>query len=288
MSRFSPKNLLPKLLDDIGVGRTGTHRPAPSLAYIWNHSYLSPLAMAEAVPIEDFPTRDWILKVAERVVEAVLNAIDLATDSATKSEFEAKTRAMKEAIKRRAVNIAALKDLASDLAAFGSVRSSDRPTSIDDYAKLFRLIGLPPVASNYDQDSTFAAMRTSGPNPLMIRRIRELSEKFPITDAQFQSVMKGDCLDAALAEGRMYFCDYEALAMHQVDPTVLPVKFSYVPMALFCVARNSGALLPVAIQTQQQPVRDGIQSNLFLADGSPGWLIAKKSSKWPTPMSRKP
>jgi len=275
MSGFTPKNQLPKLLKDIDVGRTGTPGPGPSWLYIWNYTYLSPLAMAEFPPPADFPTSDWILKVAERVVEAALNSIDLEADSATKSRFKEKAIALKASIETRNVTIAAVKDLVSDITAFGSIHSSDRPKSIDDYAKLFRVIGLPAVASDYNQDSTFAAMRTAGPNPLMIRRIRELPDKFPITDAQFKSVVMGDSIAAALGEGRMYFCDYEMLATQQVDPKVSPVKFAYVPMALFCAARNSGALVPVAIQTQQQPVRSGIQSNLFLADSSPSWLIAK-------------
>jgi arachidonate 15-lipoxygenase len=275
MSGFSPKNELPKVLADIGAGRTGSLGPGPSWEYIWNYTYLSPLAMAAFPPPADFPTFEWILKVAESVVEAALNSIDFEADSATKSKIIEKTKALQNSIETRTIQIAAVQDLVSDITAFGSIQSSDRPKSIDDYARLFRVIGLPAVASDYNQDSTFAAMRTAGPNPLMIRRIRALPDKFPITDAQFQSVMMGDSIDAALGEGRMYFCDYEMLATQQVDPEVSPAKFAYVPMALFCATRNSGALVPVAIQTQQQPVRSGIQSNLFLADGSPSWLIAK-------------
>ena len=36
-----------------------------SAEYIWNYSYLSPLAMAEIIPLRDLPAFDWVLKVSE-------------------------------------------------------------------------------------------------------------------------------------------------------------------------------------------------------------------------------
>lgn len=262
---------IPRTLDDLGLRSRSDLGPGPSWEYVWNHTYLSPLAMAEFPPPADLPTLDWLIKVAERVVETAANSLALELDAAARTEFAARLATLRDAVARRDVSLSLVRSLVADITRAGRLSGSDRPQSIEDYAKLFQVIGLPPVASDFNQDSVFAAMRTSGPNPLMLQRVIRMPDNFPVTEAQYRLVIPGDSLAAALAEGRAYVCDYQLLSSLVAGEN----KFLYVPIALFAAHPTTGALVPVAIQTQQQPAGSGQPANLFVADGSPGWLIAK-------------
>ena len=55
-------------------------------------------------------------------------------------------------------------------------------------------------------------MRVQGPNPVILRRIDALDDRFPVGEERYQSVMgDDDTLAAAGAEGRLYLCDYAAV-----------------------------------------------------------------------------
>ena len=249
----------------------GIH-PCPALLYEWDHTSVSPLAMVKFPPPCDFPSLNWALATAETILESQANAFEIEASAETRQEIEGHMALLREGVRKREVSIPLLETIVQGAATFAVVKgAADRPRSIDEYNQLFRLIALPPIAKDYTSDDTFAHHRTAGPNPLMIRRIRTMPENFPLPEAQFRQVLPDDSLAAALAEGRAYLCDYEMLADIVVDPTYLPVKYHYAPMAFFTAHKTTGALIPVAIQTQQKP--DGL--NLFLADGTPNWMIAK-------------
>jgi arachidonate 15-lipoxygenase len=132
---------------------------------------------------------------------------------------------------------------------------------LKSYQDLFQLIYLPIIAYQAQEDKAFAAQRVSGANPLVIERLPKLLDKFPVTDAQYQSVMgANDSLQTALAENRLYITDYEVLS--EIKPATIDIendivqKYIYHPIALFAVEPGdcpNRRLVPVAIQCEQDP-----------------------------------
>ncbi|XYH92772.1 lipoxygenase family protein [Sorangium sp. So ce1128] len=149
-------------------------------------------------------------------------------------------------------------------------------TSLYDYASEFQTFRLPEIASVYQDDTSFAWMRVAGPNPLVIKRVASPGANFPVTDAQYQSVMgKGDTLASAGEEGRLYLADYNALS--RLVPGTAPDQQKYVeaPLALFAVpaaGSPSRLLRPVAIQCTQTP---GTASPIFTPSDGVAWEVAK-------------
>lgn len=248
----------------------------PEHGYTWNHnSNVSPLSIAGLFPLSNLPSFKWIIKVAERILEVLANnEVEVHTNKTQMATFNRRVSLLKGQVKRKRVNLATLSKIVSDITEHGRVTAGnpDRPQNIEEYAQLFQVIGLPGVSTDFNQDSIFSSMRTSGPNPLLIERLTKKLPNFPVTNKQYQFVMPGDSLEAALKDGRLYICDYKLLHTIQADATVQPVKYNYVPIALFAVHKNTGALIPVAIQTQQKPSSD---NPIYIADGSYDWLMAK-------------
>ncbi|WP_437729779.1 lipoxygenase family protein [Sorangium sp. So ce1335] len=149
-------------------------------------------------------------------------------------------------------------------------------TSVYAYASEFQTFRLPEIASVYQDDATFAWMRVAGPNPLVIRRVPSPGPSFPVTDAQFRSVMgEGDSLASAGEQGRLYLADYNVLS--QLEPGKAPDRQKYVeaPLALFAVpaaGSPSRQLRPVAIQCAQTP---GAASPIFTPSDGVAWEVAK-------------
>jgi arachidonate 15-lipoxygenase len=144
---------------------------------------------------------------------------------------------------------------------------------MEDYAALFRCIGLPPVSATTGQDLAFAHMRVAGPNPVMLQRIGVLDDRFPYSNAQYHQAMPGDSLAAALAEGRLFLADYQRL--EHIKGSLAPngiQKYLYAPLALFAVDRATKQLHPVAIQCCQSP---GPDNPVFTPDDGHNWMIAK-------------
>ncbi|WP_437933249.1 lipoxygenase family protein [Sorangium sp. So ce341] len=149
-------------------------------------------------------------------------------------------------------------------------------TSVYDYVSEFQTFRLPEIASAYQDDAIFAWMRVAGPNPLVLKRVASPGASFPVTDAQYRSVMgEGDSLASAGKEGRLYLADYEVLS--QLVPGTAPDQQKYVeaPLALFAVpaaGAPSRLLRPVAIQCAQAP---GAASPIFTPSDGVAWEVAK-------------
>jgi arachidonate 15-lipoxygenase len=149
-------------------------------------------------------------------------------------------------------------------------------TSVYDYVSEFQTFRLPEIASVYQDDAIFAWMRVAGPNPLVLKRVASPGASFPVTDAQYRSVMgEGDSLASAGKEGRLYLADYKALS--QLVPGTAPDQQKYVeaPLALFAVpaaGAPSRLLRPVAIQCAQAP---GAASPIFTPSDGVAWEVAK-------------
>ncbi|MBD1877254.1 lipoxygenase [Nodosilinea sp. FACHB-131] len=161
------------------------------------------------------------------------------------------------------------------------------PIGLKNYKDLFQVLHLPIIAYQAQEDKAFAAQRIAGPNPLVIERLYTLLDKFPVTDAQYKSVMgSNDSLQKALAESRLYITDYQVL--REIAPGTVDIedhtvqKYIYHPIALFAVEPGdcpNRRFVPVAIQCYQDP---SPENPIFLAPSSSSslgerwaWQMAK-------------
>ncbi|HIK08403.1 MAG TPA: lipoxygenase [Trichormus sp. M33_DOE_039] len=148
--------------------------------------------------------------------------------------------------------------------------------SLADYQKLFPIIPTPAIAKTFQDDAEFAYMRVAGYNPVMIERVTNLGERFPVSDAQYQAVMgSDDSLALAGEEGRLYLADYGIFngGLNGTFPSYQ--KYLYAPLALFAVPKGSNPnrlLQPVAIQCGQNPEENPI---ITPKSSEYAWLIAK-------------
>ncbi len=115
-------------------------------------------------------------------------------------------------------------------------------------------------------------MRVGGPNPVMLQRVNELDDRFPVTDVHLNSVLSGDTLVAAIAEGRLYLVDFYMLDGAPDGDYPHGQKYIYAPMAMFVVDPKTRTLLPFTIQIKQQPADD---NPVFTPQDGWNWLIAK-------------
>lgn len=140
---------------------------------------------------------------------------------------------------------------------------------------LFKTLPLPAIAKTFMDDATFARMRVAGPNAGLIEGIEQLPTNFPVTDAQYQSVMgTSDDLATAGHEGRLYLLDYASLASMVPGLSNGKQKYLWCPLALFAVPRGEQSLVPVAIQCTQDPSQGGVFVRPA-ACGEWAWEMAK-------------
>ena len=218
--------------------------------YVYNYTHVSPLAIVDRVPMCDEFSFEWIATVADRVVVALANRAELETSPEHRAHHLAKCSLMKKLIEVGESAVSDIKQLVKEAIRF-ELRTgarADRPQAMDDYAELFRTIGLPAVTRGCKNDKVFAWMRVAGPNPLIIRRIDALDERLAVTDEHFKVALPHDSLDRALAEGRLYLADYSVLDIPSTNDFPHGKKYVYAPLALFAFDSASRDLMPVAIQ----------------------------------------
>ncbi|HEY7308990.1 MAG TPA: lipoxygenase family protein [Gemmataceae bacterium] len=238
--------------------------------YQYNYTYVSPLAMVDRLPLRDFPSWEWLVQVADRLLRILTNGIPLG--------FDLRRLALINEARRRLVAFltSPFADVEGMLGAIhDAIHASfdqGRPRTVEDYTAQFRAIGLPAVSRDYQDDQVFALMRLAGPNPVLLRRVDRLDDRFPVTEAIYASVLNGDTLAAAAAERRLYLADYALL--ENVENGAFPdtQKYCYAPLALFAVDPMSNELRPVAIQCRQRP---GADNPIFTPADGCAWMIAK-------------
>jgi arachidonate 15-lipoxygenase len=147
-----------------------------------------------------------------------------------------------------------------------------RAEDLGEFDGMFRVLGLPPIAKDYQIDEVFAEMRVAGPNPVMLRRIDRPDDRFPVTEQHYQTAVPGDTLAAAGQEGRLYLADYQLLEGVENGHFPDAQKYLYAPLALFAVPPGKTKLVPVAVQCRQVP---GPDNPVFTPDDGYNWLIAK-------------
>ena len=147
--------------------------------------------------------------------------------------------------------------------------------SIEAYRDLYQTIPAPGIAYTFLDDDQFARLRVAGPNPMLLRGIDEIPDNFPVTAAQYATVMSGDTLSVALSEGRVYLCDYKELDVLVDGVWQGQAKYVYRPMALFAVPPGGSSLEPVAIQCGQDSSRYPVMTPSVSASQKWGWEMAK-------------
>lgn len=226
--------------------------------YVWTYDAFEGIAAADGVPKPDHPDLIWLAQVGEVMAEILVNAgavnrhVKELNSSATSTD-ELKhliAAAGKDGIK------AALEHLENFV--LGDELTHVPVGSVEEYEHLFQTLPLPPVAQVYQRDTEFARMRIAGPNPMVIHRVGELPDHFPVSEQDFTRAMDAhraaglipgqDSLAQALSEGRAFLCDYKALEGAPEGTFPRPPKHLYAPLALFVSTASTRQLLPVAIQ----------------------------------------
>ncbi|MEV4978500.1 AraC family transcriptional regulator [Enterobacter ludwigii] len=182
--------------------------------------------------------------------------------------------------------IALVKDITEYLFALPSATRSSNSSEwgLEKYNLMFQSIPLPFVSTpeHLHNDRTFAYWRLAGNNPLLLKKISSIPDKFPVTDSHYKLVMgDNDSLDSALSENRVYLADYNIInKLATPDGFNKPetgVGYSEAPIALFAVSKTEKHLLPVAIQCGQ----DATQYDIITPSSDPelywGWEMAKTS-----------
>jgi arachidonate 15-lipoxygenase len=222
--------------------------------------------MLEHVPLPEQFAFPWVREVGDRAVDLARN-FALASRAGKRTVRRAERQAVAALLAR---DVDALFDLAERAGAAGS--GSDRPQSLLDYAALFASIERPAISETFLDDRVFARQRVAGPNPLVIRQVHALDDRFPVTDAIFRSVLPDDSLEAAGAEGRLFLADYRELDEVQEGLFRGTPKFLAAPLALFALTEGKRELVPVAIQCEQVP---GPANPIFTPQHGHAWTMAK-------------
>ncbi len=168
-----------------------------------------------------------------------------------------------------------LRSLIASIDADGLIGSPAATPSLEAYTALFDTLRVPGIAYSFQEDDVFARLRVAGPNSVLIKRVDAMPENFPLTAAQYAAVVAGDTLDAALAGGRLYLCDYVELSALVPGMWDGLQKYVYQPMALFAVPPGGAALTPVAIQCGQDSATNPIFTPSVIAAEQWGWEMAK-------------
>lgn len=242
--------------------------------YQFSYTHVSPLALLDRVPVRDEFSARWVIHMGEKVLAALANRAELELLEAFRDYHKSHHGLLSHLLGAAETAVHGIKRVVADFLKFeGRIGAAPVPAqTLDDYARVFRAIGLPPVSKDYQSDRAFAAMRVGGPNPVMLRRLAARDDRLPLADAEYAAVVPGDSLDAALAEGRAFLADYAVLDGAEAGSYPHGRKFIYAPIALFVVHPGTKALTPVAIQCGQRPGPDN--PVLTPADGY-NWLIAK-------------
>jgi arachidonate 15-lipoxygenase len=238
--------------------------------YAFNHTYLSPMAMLERVPEEEYFSVPYMIEVGGRALRVLANHIEVEGDPTAKSEMSDTHGFIYSAIQALSLDFKGLVRVIQE--ALSGTTHDGHYETLQGFADVFRTIDLPSIAGDYHDDRVFARMRVGGPNPVMLQRVSRLDDRFPMTDALFQRSLPGDTLAAAGAEGRLYLADYAFL--EGVENGVFPSapKYLYAPLALYALERATRQLVPVAIQIGQRP---GPMNPIYTPPDGTAWTIAK-------------
>ena len=271
--------------------------------YKYNYTHIPSIAMVDKLPWKEYPSMIWFGLVAEQVINILINTLITTFNKliarwinpnlpkeiiqTVKSRYNSEQLNSPSFLTKVIIFFIPPVSRTIVLLIFGNLLNlifkllfklhpKKHVTSLQEYNKLFTKIQLPEIADNFPEDEVFAYMRVAGYNPLMIERINNLELEFPVTEAQYQEVMgNDDSLLAAMEEGRLYLADYKILSGATNGTFPEDQKYSYAPLALFAVPKNSELsplMRPVAIQCAQNHLDAPIVTP---KSGKYAWLLAK-------------
>jgi len=270
--------------------------------------------LATHVPPDDQPSIEWWFKVLEvgiaileNVKAVLLKPIFSGLDEAAKtivsdaledfSQVTAKVETLRE--KHRVANAGpglessieeavqgadidevqshdtALRDILTVIIDVLKAEEAAHTRSIEAYRDLYQTLPVPGIAYTFQDDDQFARLRVAGPNPMLLQGIDQMPDNFPVTAAQYASVMGGDTLAKALAEGRVFLCDYTDLEVLVAGVWKGHAKYVYRPMALFAVSPGGSSLKTVAIQCGQDSSQYPVMTPSDASSEKWGWEMAK-------------
>lgn len=314
---LSPPNpVLPQYDDILGQLARSAAIAAGQLTYMWttNFPFVTgiPMAAGAPVPAGEQPAIDWLIKFVKMGATLLANLIvtapnvapslagQFANDAAQLSAIQAQVTQYDQTFQQWQANplgvvidavtwqawllsaLAQLGQIKADLlSAFNNViqaQQGNQGSDLSAYnAEFSSLIPLPDIANKLRDDDFFVNMRLAGANPVVLRQVSTLPSKFALTNGQYQTVMGGaDSLTAAAATNRLYLLDYAEMGGLA---NARPGRYITAPIALLALTPARDAMVPVAIQTGQNPTT----SSIFLRVTDPnspdywGWQMAKTS-----------
>jgi arachidonate 15-lipoxygenase len=220
----------------------------------YNYSYLEGIAFADAVPIEDDPSPEWLVLLVEVISKLAVNEAVVAKrllDIHVEDEpIQDQVEVMKKQLGAQEVQGLQLFGPARYLANEYKMTGLKPAQSPQQYKQFFDLFARPASCL---PDQLFARMTLAGPLPNKLKRIHCLPDDFPVTNSHYQSAMgSGDTLEEALDEGRLFLWDFRLFEGFTCGTYPFnQQKYIGSPLALFAIAKvNLGVrqLTPIAIQ----------------------------------------
>lgn len=265
---------LPQKDGGVGRWRRAWRLKDSQSTYQFNYKHVSALAVCDTVPITDQFSFDWVTICMEKVLVALENRAALELDTRSAAANRARIAKFLRLKGIGLGKVRELREMVHEALEFdGRVGAPVvSAKSLEDYTKLFRTIGLPPIAKDFQNDMAFADMRVAGPNPVMLQRMKSHDDRMPITDEIFQLAAPGDSLEAAMEQNRLYIADYKILDGAETGSYPNGQKYLAAPIALFVVDQQTHLLMPVAIQCNQKP---GPNNPIFSPKDGWNWMIAK-------------
>lgn len=159
--------------------------------------------------------------------------------------------------------------------AAAAVTGTADPRSLETYRALFQTLPCPSIGWTFEDDLEFARLRVAGPNSVLIEAVNEVPAGCPITAEHYATVVANDTLDAALAQGRLFQCDYKDLATLAEGSWQGRPKYVSCPIVLFAVPPECGTLVPVAICCDPSDPASPVVLPSLRPDRQWAWQMAK-------------
>ncbi|KAM7441207.1 arachidonate 5-lipoxygenase [Porites harrisoni] len=149
--------------------------------------------------------------------------------------------------------------------------------NFDDFQKILKrpYKGVPKIVEGdrWMTDSVYGSIFLNGCHPNVIERCTKLPGNFPVTNVLVKSTLdRGLTLEQEMKKGHVYIVDYKELEGITESSEEGATSYNAHPLGLFYV-KNSGDLVPIAIQLFQQPS----ETNPIWTpdDAKYDWLLAK-------------
>ncbi|XP_077585676.1 polyunsaturated fatty acid 5-lipoxygenase-like [Stigmatopora nigra] len=130
------------------------------------------------------------------------------------------------------------------------------------------------VMQHWKEDFMFGYQFLNGCNPVVIRKVDKIPDKFPVTDKMVAvSLERSLTLEQEVKAGNVYMVDYEVLNGIKANCTD-PCTLQYLAAPICLLYKNmQNKIVPIAIQLAQTPGED---NPIFLPTDEPyDWLLAK-------------